>query len=186
MNGLTTGAAKKTNVGVRGLRTRSARGRRSACSDHLRRLCDSLAEATRLIPLSGGGTVDEKPFLRGRADKLDMLAFAVAVDGVLFLDAAREGNPISPETGTLLGRTVAAIDRLLHSLGESPKSDSRACLGESRLCDAMGSLGKTVTQVRTKLADLSVPRGVARFHSPGKSRVRCANQAGRRSGGGQN
>ncbi len=186
MNGLTTGAAKTTKVDDRGHWARKPRGPRLAGGDHLRRLCASLAEATRLIPLSGNSTVDEEAFLRGRARSLDVLAFAMAVDAVLFLDAVGDLTPISLETGKLLGRTIAAIDRLLHSLEGSPKRDLGACADESGLCDAMGSLGKTVRHVRTKLANLRGFRIVAESRSPGTGDVRRANQAGCRGGGGQN
>jgi hypothetical protein len=186
MNGLTTGAAKTTKVDGQGDWAHKPGDPRAVEGDHLRRLCASLAEANRLIPLSGDGTVDEKAFLRGRAHSLDVLAFAMAVDAVLFLDAANEGTPISLETGKLLGRTIAAIDCLLHSLEGSPKGDLGACAGEPRLCDAMGSLGKTVRHVRTNLANLRGLRIVAEFRSPGTGDVRRANQAGCRGGGGQN
>ncbi len=171
MNGLTTGAKKTTKVDGRDDWARSARGPHAAESDHLRRLCASLAEAARLIPLFGGGTIDEEAFLPGRAHSLDALAFAMAVDAVLFLDALGENTPISPETGTLLGRTVAAIDCLLHSL-EGPQDRAyAACANEPRLCDAISSLGKTARHVRTKLANLRGLPVVVEFRSPGTSDV---------------
>ncbi|MGA2110454.1 MAG: hypothetical protein ABSH25_22740 [Syntrophorhabdales bacterium] len=186
MSGLTTGAKKTTKVDGRDDWARSARGAHAAESDHLRRLCASLAEAARLIPLSGGGTIDEEAFLHGRAHSLDALAFAMAVDAVLFLDALGENTPISPETGTLVGRTIAAIDCLLHSLEGSQDRALEARANESRLCDAIRSLGKTARNARTKLANLRGLRIVAEFHSPVTSDVRCANHAGQQGGGGQN
>ena len=186
MNGLPTGAEKTTKVDGRDDWARNARGPHIASGDHLRRLCTSLAEAARLIPLSGGGTMDEEAFLRGRAQSIDALAFAMAVDAVLFLDALGENTPISPETSRLLGRTVTAIDCLLHSL-EGPQDRAYAAgANESSLCDAMGSLEKTARNVRTKLANLRGLLIVAEFPCPATGDGRCANHAGRQGGEGQN
>jgi len=186
MNGLTTGAAKTTKVDGRGHWARNARDPRAAGEDHLRRLCASLAEARRLLPSSGGGTVDEEAIPSGRARRLDALAFAMAVEAVLFLDALGELTPISRGTSGLLGRTMEAIDCLLHSLERSPKRASGACADERRTSDAMGSLAKTARHVRTKLADLRGLRIVTEFQSPGTGDARCANHAGLQGGEGQN
>jgi hypothetical protein len=186
MNGLTTGAKKTTKVDGRDYWARSARGLHTASGDHLRRLCASLAEAARLMPLSGDGTMDEEAFLRGRAHSLDMLALAIAVDTVLFLGAVGEATPLPLETSGLLGRTVRAIDCLLHSL-EGPQDRAYAAgADEPRTSEAMGSLGKTVRHVRTKLAILRGLPVVVEFRSPATGDGRCANHSGRQGGGGRN
>ena len=186
MNGLTTSAEKATRVDGRDDWARNARGLHTASGDHLRRLCASLAEAARLIPLSGGGTMDEEAILRDPAHRIDALAFAMAVDAVFFLDALGENTPISPATRRLLGRTVAAIDCLLHSLEGSQDRAYAAGANESSLCDAMGSLEKTARNVRTKLANLRGLRIVAEFPCPATGDGRCTNRAGRQGGEGIN
>ena len=150
MDSLTTGA---TELGIADNRERgigAGLGLPEASADHLRRLCASLAEATRLLSSTGGAMVDEETSLDRRAHSLDVLAFAMAVDTVLFLDGVREG--VRRETREWLGRTLTAVDRLLHFLDTSQEGDPPTKERGGRFCDARENLGKTVRSLRMRLA----------------------------------
>jgi len=175
MDGLITGATERIAVDDReeGLNALSSSAAPSC--DHLRRLCASLAEATRLVSPAGGVSVHEEDSPACRAYSLDVLAFAIAVDTVLFVDKACEGTPLPRETRAWLGRTLAAFDRLLHFLDTSRQSGPRAAGIEGSLRDARENLGKTVKSLRMRLASHCGFRVVAEFRCSEPTGEGCAS-----------
>jgi hypothetical protein len=117
-------------------------------------MCDSLAKAALLIPCSDKGAAGEEAALAGRAHSLDVLAFAIAVDTKLFLDAIEGGVPLYDGTRPWLGRALATIGRLLTLLEASPEWAAEGITGEARLQGSLDNLRNTAMQLRTKLAVL--------------------------------
>ena len=163
MDGLITGATERITADDREEGLNASSGPAAPSCNHLRRLCASLTEATRLVSAGEGVSVHEEAPSACRAYSLDVLAFAIAVDTVLFLDKACEGVPLPCHTRAWLGWTLTAFDRLLHFLDTSRQSDPMAAGIEGSLRDARENLGKTAMGLRTRLASHCGFRVVAEF-----------------------
>ena len=175
MDGLITGATERIVVDDREERVNASSGSAALSADLLRRLCASLEEATRLVSPAGGVSVHEEAPSACRAYSVDVLAFAIAVDAVLFLDKVCEGIALPCDTRAWLGRTLTSFDRLLHFLDASRQSDPMAAEIEGPLRDARENLGKTAKGLRTRLASLSGFRVVAEFQCSEPIDARRAN-----------
>jgi len=175
MDGMTTGATERIVVDVREAGLNASSGSTTPSADHLRRLCASLEEATRLVSPAGGVSVHEEAPLVCRAYSLDVLAFAIAVDAALFLDEVCEGMPLPSDTRAWLGRTLTSFDRLLHFLDASRQRGPVATGIEGSLRDAGENLGKTAISLRTRLASLCGFRVVAEFRCSEPIDERCSN-----------
>jgi len=152
--GQATGQALTTRSYRRARLKGPRKARPTGASGHLRRMCDSLAKAALLIPCSDKGVAGKEAALAGRAYSLDALAFAIAVDTKLFLDAMGGGAPLFGGTRAWLGRTLATIGRLLSLLEASPEWAAEGPTGEARLRGSLENLRDTAIQLRTRLAVL--------------------------------
>ncbi|HUJ69431.1 MAG TPA: hypothetical protein VLW86_07900 [Syntrophorhabdales bacterium] len=186
MDDFITGATERITIDDREGGVGALRGSPAPSIDHLRRLCASLEEATRLVSPAGGVLVHDEASSACHAYSLDVLAFAIAVDAVLFLDEVSEGVPLPRDTRAWLRRTLTAFDRLLHFLDASQQSDPMAAEIEGSLRDARETLGKTAKALRARLAARCGFRVLAEFLSRGPMDGKAVNRAGSNRGGGEN
>ncbi len=160
----------------------SMRDRPAEALEHLRRLRTSCINATQLIsPLIRGGPIDEQAAALGAAHGLDVLAFSIAVDTGLFLDAVKEGALITDdEMEKWLGLTLAATARLLCSLEASHEKGTAAEGNKGHFGDASNNIEKVVKGLRMRLSILCGSWVVAEFRSFALTAVGHGGQKNRR------